>query len=114
MSDRKRHAFVLLLVAGLLAGSVVALFTAKTELGLDLRGGVQLIYQAQPSPQTPKITQTALNRAVTIMQSRVNGLGVSSPRSRPRGATRSRSACRRAQRHAGRAGGRDDVEAVLL
>ncbi len=79
MSDRKRHAFVLLLVAGLLAGSVVALFTAKTELGLDLRGGVQLIYQAEPSPQTPKITQTALNRAVTIMQSRVNGLGVSQP-----------------------------------
>ena len=79
MSDRKRHAFVLLLVAGLLAGSVVALFTAKTELGLDLRGGVQLIYQAEPSPQTPKITQTALNRAVTIMQSRVNGLGVNQP-----------------------------------
>ena len=36
MSDRKRHGFILLIVAGLLAASIVALFTAKTELGLDL------------------------------------------------------------------------------
>ena len=79
MSDRKRHGFVLLVVIGLFAASVVALLTAKTELGLDLRGGVQLVYQGQPSPQTPKVTQTALNRAVTIMESRVNSLGVSQP-----------------------------------
>jgi SecD/SecF fusion protein len=79
MSDRKRHGFVLLLVAGLLAASIVALFTAKTELGLDLRGGVQLVYQAEPTPETPKVTQTALNRAVQIMESRVNTLGVTQP-----------------------------------
>jgi SecD/SecF fusion protein len=79
MSDRKRHGFVLLLVAGLLAASIVALFTAKTELGLDLRGGVQLVYQAEPTPATPKVTQTALNRAVQIMESRVDTLGVNQP-----------------------------------
>jgi SecD/SecF fusion protein len=79
MSDRKRHGFVLLLVAGLLAASLVALFTAKTELGLDLRGGVQLVYQAEPTPETPKVTQTALNRAVQIMESRVDTLGVNQP-----------------------------------
>jgi SecD/SecF fusion protein len=79
MSDRKRHGFVLLIVAGLLAGSIVALFTAKTELGLDLRGGVQLVYQGEPTPQTPKVTQDALNRAVQIMQQRVDSLGVSQP-----------------------------------
>jgi SecD/SecF fusion protein len=79
MSDRKRHGFVLLLVAGLLAASIVALFTAKTELGLDLRGGVQLVYQAEPTPSTPKVTQTALNRAIQIMESRVDTLGVNQP-----------------------------------
>jgi SecD/SecF fusion protein len=79
MSDRKRHGFVLLLVAGLLAASIVALFTAKTELGLDLRGGVQLVYQAEPTPSTPKVTQTALNRAIQIMESRVDTLGVTQP-----------------------------------
>ena len=79
MSDRKRHGFVLLLVAGLLAASIVALFAARTELGLDLRGGVQLVYQAEPTPGSPKVTQANLNRAVAIMESRVNTLGVTQP-----------------------------------
>jgi SecD/SecF fusion protein len=79
MSDRKRHGFVLLLVAGLLAGSIVALFTARTELGLDLRGGVQLVYQASGTPAHPKVDQSDLNKAVTIMQARVNAIGVSQP-----------------------------------
>ena len=79
MSDRKRHGFVLLLVAGLLAASVVAIFSQPTILGLDLKGGVQLIYQGEPSAQTPKVTQSALNSAVAIMRSRVDTLGVSQP-----------------------------------
>jgi SecD/SecF fusion protein len=79
MSDRKRHAFVLLVVAGLIAASVFAIGTQKTRLGLDLKGGVQLIYQGQPTPQTPKVTQDALNRAVDIMRQRVDQLGVSEP-----------------------------------
>jgi SecD/SecF fusion protein len=79
MSDRKRHGFVLLIVAGLLAASFVALFTAKTELGLDLRGGVQLVYQASGTPQQPKVTQADLDKAVTIMEKRVDALGVNQP-----------------------------------
>ena len=46
MSDRKRHGFVLLLVLGLLAASVVAIAFKPTLLGLDLKGGVQLTYKA--------------------------------------------------------------------
>ena len=79
MSDRQRHGFVLLLVVGLIAASVVALMTQKTVLGLDLKGGVELVYQGEPSPQTPHVTQDALNRAVDIMRSRVDQLGVSEP-----------------------------------
>jgi len=79
MSDRKRHAFVLLVVAGLIAASVFAIATQPTLLGLDLKGGVQLTYQGQPTPQTPKVTQDALNRAVDIMRQRVDQLGVSQP-----------------------------------
>ncbi|HEY2259802.1 MAG TPA: protein translocase subunit SecD [Solirubrobacteraceae bacterium] len=79
MSDRQRHGFVLLLVAGLIAASVFVIFTQKTRLGLDLQGGVQLVYQGEPSPQTPKVTQDALNRAVDIMRQRVDQLGVSEP-----------------------------------
>lgn len=66
-------------VAGLLAASILALCTAKTELGLDLRGGVQLTYQAAGTPADPRVTQTDLDRAVTIMQARVDALGVDQP-----------------------------------
>jgi SecD/SecF fusion protein len=79
MSDRKRHGFVLLVVAGLIAASLFVIGTQKTRLGLDLKGGVQLIYQGQPTAQTPKVTQDALNRAVDIMRQRVDQLGVSEP-----------------------------------
>ncbi|MHB1569387.1 MAG: protein translocase subunit SecD [Solirubrobacteraceae bacterium] len=79
MSDRQRHGFVLLLVAGLLAASVFVITTQRTILGLDLKGGVQLVYQGEPTPQTPHVTQAALSRAVNIMRSRVDQLGVSQP-----------------------------------
>src|SRR6201995_864200 len=79
MSDRQRPGFVLLLVVGLMAASVVVLVTQRTVLGLDLKGGIELVYQGEPSAQTPHVTQDALNRAVDIMLSRVDQLGVSEP-----------------------------------
>src|SRR5437763_3259963 len=84
MTDRQRNSFILLLVAGLLliSGLLIAssvLGKHKTRLGLDLKGGVQLVYQGQPTPQTPKVTQDALARAVDIMRERVDQLGVSEP-----------------------------------
>jgi SecD/SecF fusion protein len=78
MSDRQRHGFVLLLVAGLLAASVLVIATQSTLLGLDLKGGVQLVYQAKPTPESA-VTEASLNRAVDIMRSRVDQLGVSQP-----------------------------------
>jgi SecD/SecF fusion protein len=78
MSDRQRHGFVLLLVAGLIAASVFVLMTQKTVLGLDLKGGVQLVYQGEPTAQSG-VNQNSLNRAVDIMRSRVDQLGVSEP-----------------------------------
>src|SRR6201995_5679821 len=79
MSDRQRHGFVLLLVLGLIAASVFVITTQRTVLGLDLKGGIELVYQGEPSAQTPVVTQDALNRAVDIMRSRVDQLGVSEP-----------------------------------
>jgi SecD/SecF fusion protein len=78
MSDRQRHGLVLLLVAGLVAASLVVIFSQTTQLGLDLKGGVQLVYQGEPTAQS-KVTPDALNRAVDIMRSRVDSLGVSEP-----------------------------------
>src|ERR1700742_4216762 len=78
MSDRQRHGFVLLLVVGLIAASIVVLTTQRTVLGLDLKGGIELVYQGQRTPQSP-VNQASLNRAVDIMRSRVDQLGVSEP-----------------------------------
>ncbi len=78
MSDRRRNGFILLLVAGLLAASAVVIATKQTFLGLDLKGGVELVYQGQPTAQS-KVTPAALNRAVDIMRQRVDQLGVSEP-----------------------------------
>jgi SecD/SecF fusion protein len=79
MSDRSRHRFVLGLVVGLIAAALAVIAMRPTVLGLDLKGGVQLVYEGQPSPQTPRVTPAALDLAVQIMRSRVDQLGVSQP-----------------------------------
>jgi SecD/SecF fusion protein len=78
MTDRRRNLFVLLIVAGLLVGSLVVIATKPTRLGLDLKGGVSLIYQAKPTKQS-KVTGDAINRSLDIMRKRVDQLGVAEP-----------------------------------
>src|SRR3954451_7795418 len=77
MSERRRSLFVLLIVAALLAASIVAIALNPTILGLDLKGGVQLVYKAQPTVQQPTITADAMQRSIDLMRQRVNALGVS-------------------------------------
>jgi SecD/SecF fusion protein len=78
MTDRRRNLFVLLIVAGLLVGSGVAIAAKSTRLGLDLKGGVSLIYQGKPTKQS-KVTGDSINRAIDIMRKRVDQLGVAEP-----------------------------------
>jgi SecD/SecF fusion protein len=78
MTDRRRNLFVLLLVFGLLAGSLAVIATKPTRLGLDLRGGVSLIYQAKPTKQST-VNGDAINRTLDIMRERVDQLGVAEP-----------------------------------
>src|SRR3954447_15832512 len=77
MSERRRSIFVLLIVAGLIAASAVAIWRNPTVLGLDLKGGVQLVYKAEPTAQQPTITADAMQRSIDLMRQRVNALGVS-------------------------------------
>jgi len=78
MTDRRRNTFILLLVAGLLAASLAVIFSKPTKLGLDLKGGVELIYQGKPTRQA-QVTPESLNRAIDIMRERVDQLGVAEP-----------------------------------
>jgi SecD/SecF fusion protein len=78
MHDRRRNFLILLIVAGLIAGSLAVIATKKTRLGLDLKGGVELVYQGKPTAQS-KVDTESLNRAIDIMRKRVDQLGVSQP-----------------------------------
>ncbi len=78
MNDRRRNTLVLLLVVGLLAASGLVIATQPTFLGLDLKGGVELVYQGKATAQS-QVNSTSLERAISIMQKRVNQLGVAEP-----------------------------------
>src|ERR1044072_5669468 len=78
-AERHRSVFVLLLVSGVIAASLAVLDQRDTKLGLDLQGGVQLVYEAEPTAQQPTVTPEALQRALDIMRERVDALGVSEP-----------------------------------
>lgn len=47
------------------------------KLGLDLRGGSQLVLQAQPSKLVPEINPEVMKGVETVINNRVNSLGVS-------------------------------------
>ena len=85
MTDRRRNTFVLLIVAALVILSLAVIVglpsvikPKKTRLGLDLKGGVELIYQAKPTAQS-KVDAESLERAINIMRKRVDQLGVAQP-----------------------------------
>ncbi len=50
----------------------------KTNLGLDLQGGLSVILQAQPTATNP-VTNDSMDQAVKVIQDRVNRLGVAEP-----------------------------------
>src|SRR5262249_49985503 len=85
MTDRRRNTLVLGVVAGLFLVSLLVIIgipgavkPKKTRLGLDLKGGVELIYQGKPTAQS-KVDTESLNRAINIMRKRVDQLGVAQP-----------------------------------
>ena len=79
MSNRRRNIFVLAFVALLIVASGIVVATKKTTLGLDLKGGTELIFQARPTPQNPTIDGADIDRAIEIIRKRTDAFGVSEP-----------------------------------
>ena len=79
MGSRRRNLFILLLVVAMVMASLAVIATKKTVLGLDLRGGTELVYEARPTPQNPEIDDQDLDRAIDIIRERTDTLGVSEP-----------------------------------
>jgi SecD/SecF fusion protein len=79
MGGRRRHLFVLLFVLGLLVVSALVIVNKPTRLGLDLKGGVELIYQGQPTGQVREVTGADIDRSIEIIRERIDKLGVAEP-----------------------------------
>ena len=72
---------LVLLVAAAVALSIKPLVNPAKgiPLGLDLRGGVHLVLQAEPNKNGAPITNADMDKAKAIISKRVNDLGVSEP-----------------------------------
>jgi len=79
MGSRRVNLFVILFVVGLLVASGLVIASKPTVLGLDLRGGTQLVYEAQGTPANPEPSPQDVDRALEIVRDRVDSLGVAEP-----------------------------------
>jgi SecD/SecF fusion protein len=72
---------VIVLLAVAVTLSVQPLTDAEKgiRLGLDLRGGVHLVLQAEPGPDGAPITKEDMEKAKGIIEKRVNEMGLSEP-----------------------------------
>ena len=55
--------------------------------GLDLQGGTHIVLEAQDTPDAP-VTDDSVNRAVTIVERRINEMGLTEPIVQKEGARR--------------------------
>lgn len=64
-----------ILVLGLLVGCVALAVNVKPNLGLDLRGGAQFIFEADGTEQTPATAEN-VDKTLEVLRGRVDALGV--------------------------------------
>src|SRR3954453_11576825 len=67
-----------LVALAVLALSAFFAITHDPRLGLDLRGGTQIVLETQDSPTT-KANRTSTDRALEVLRRRVDALGVAEP-----------------------------------
>jgi SecD/SecF fusion protein len=84
MTNRVRNLSILALVLVLIVLALLVIIPGSplskdTRLGLDLKGGIELVYQGRPTPQVPQVTQQALDDATETIRKRTDALGVAEP-----------------------------------
>src|SRR6266550_7246748 len=89
MSERRKYLLIMGAIAAALVGSLLLAVPGspvyrKPILGLDLQGGLEVVLKAVP-PKGHTLTPDDLSRSISIMQNRINGLGVSEPEIRKQG-----------------------------
>src|SRR3954454_9747297 len=79
MGTRRGHVLVLLLVLGLVIVSGIVIAAKETKLGLDLQGGLELVYEGQPTGTSTEVSAKDIEESISIIEQRINKLGVSEP-----------------------------------
>ena len=83
MNSRRTNLFILLAVVLVLAGSAAVVALKPTTLGLDLQGGVEVIYRANPgvdeNGKPVPITPDVMSKVVSQIRDRVDATGDSEP-----------------------------------
>jgi SecD/SecF fusion protein len=77
--NRRRNLFVLLFVLALIVVSALVIASKPTRLGLDLKGGVELVYQGTPTGQVKEVSDEDIERSIEIIRQRIDKLGVAEP-----------------------------------
>ena len=77
MGKVRRNLFVLLFVLGLVIVSGVIIANKETKLGLDLQGGLELVYEGQPTGTATSVSSEDIEDSISIIEKRTNQLGVS-------------------------------------
>src|SRR5262249_3633612 len=81
--ERRRYLLLLAVIVAALVGALMISIPGSPAqkhptLGLDLKGGLEVVLQAQ-NTKNHKVQPSDLDTAVSIMQQRINGLGISEP-----------------------------------
>ena len=89
MNERRSHLILMgLIIAALIGVAVLALPGSPLQrtptLGLDLQGGLEVVKKAVPE-KGETVDEAGLDDAVTIINDRINGTGVSEPEIREQG-----------------------------
>ncbi|MCY0888342.1 MAG: protein translocase subunit SecD [Alicyclobacillaceae bacterium] len=68
---------IAVIIVGLTAGTVASVWK-QIPLGLDLKGGISLLYKVEPVDNKP-LTKAGIQAALEAVETRVDSLGVTSP-----------------------------------
>ena len=84
MKETRSHLSVLALVIALVGVAFWVGYSTAVHLGLDLKGGLEIVLQAKPT-KGQKLTSQDLDNSVKIIRDRVDKLGVAEPEIRLQG-----------------------------
>ena len=65
---RRRNLFVLLFVLALILVSAFVVAKKETKLGLDLKGGVELVYQGTPTGESTEVSAVSRRRVGALIR----------------------------------------------